>query len=80
MSSFNITVFVLAASLKPLIHMMALLRERTLFLQSEMSVSESEVNKLQKKLDLIEEELYDLRRAFATKKDLGQVKKANVLQ
>ncbi|KAG0743723.1 hypothetical protein G6F23_005794 [Rhizopus arrhizus] len=73
MSSFNITVFVLAASLKPLIHIMALLRERTLFLQSEMSVSESEVNKLQKKLDLIEEELYDLRRAFATKKDLGQV-------
>ncbi|CAO3692920.1 unnamed protein product [Rhizopus stolonifer] len=73
MSSFNITVFVLAASLKPLIHIMALLRERTLFLQSEVSIGENEVSVLQQKVDLMEEELFDLRRAFATKKDLGQV-------
>lgn len=74
MSSFNITVFVLAASVKPLVHVMTLLRERTLFLQNEVSVNESELDRLQKKLDVMEEELYDLRRAFATKKDLGQVK------
>ncbi|PHZ09371.1 uncharacterized protein RHIMIDRAFT_263710 [Rhizopus microsporus ATCC 52813] len=73
MSSFNITVFVLAASVKPLVHVMALLRERTLFLQNEVSINESELDRLQKKLDIMEEELYDLRRAFATKKDLGQV-------
>lgn len=73
MSTFNVTVFVLAATLKPLIHVMALLRERTLFLQSEMLVNESEIEILQKKLEFMEEELDGLRKAFATKRDLGQV-------
>ncbi|KAI9029777.1 hypothetical protein CLU79DRAFT_736006 [Phycomyces nitens] len=71
-SSFNVTVFVFAASLKPLAHVMLLLRERTLYLQSEMQVQESETQRLQRKLDIMEEELIGLRKAFATKKDLGQ--------
>ncbi|KAI8137896.1 hypothetical protein BJV82DRAFT_646736 [Fennellomyces sp. T-0311] len=73
MSSFNVVVFVLAASLKPLAHVMTLLRERTFYLQSEMQASESQVQMLQRKLDLMEDELDTLRKAFATKKDLGQV-------
>lgn len=73
MSSFNVVVFVLAASLKPLSHVMMLLRERTLYLQSEAQTSESQVQLLQRKLDIMEEELDTLRKAFATKKDLGQV-------
>ncbi|KAG0175316.1 hypothetical protein DFQ30_009588 [Apophysomyces sp. BC1015] len=39
MSSFNVVVFVLAASIKPLAHVMTLLRERTLHLQSELQVT-----------------------------------------
>ncbi|KAI8060283.1 hypothetical protein BC940DRAFT_312211 [Gongronella butleri] len=73
MSSFNVAVFVLAASLKPLSHVMLLLRERTLFLQSEIQVNDTHVMRLQKRIDLLEEELYALRQAYATKKDLGQV-------
>jgi hypothetical protein len=73
MSTFNVTVFVLAATLKPLVHVMALLRERTLFLQSEMLVNESEIDVLAKKLEMMEEELDGLRKAFATKRELGQV-------
>ncbi|KAI8329069.1 hypothetical protein BC941DRAFT_363115 [Chlamydoabsidia padenii] len=73
MSSFNVAVFVLAASLKPLSHVMLLLRERTLYLQSEIQINETHVDRLQRKLDLMEDELVWLRHAFATKKDLGQV-------
>ena len=73
MSTFNVTVFVLAATLKPLVHVMALLRERTLFLQSEMQVDETEIEVLQKKIEMMEDEMDGLRKAFATKRDLGQV-------
>ncbi|KAI9021690.1 hypothetical protein CLU79DRAFT_752816 [Phycomyces nitens] len=74
-NSFNVAVFVLAASIKPLSHVMNLLKERTVYLQSEIQVTESHVDALQKKLNIMEEELYGLRRAFVTKKDLGQVTK-----
>ncbi|KAG0163508.1 hypothetical protein DFQ30_011447 [Apophysomyces sp. BC1015] len=73
LSAFNVTVFVLAASLKPLAHVMTLLRERTLYLQSEVQMQETPTETFQKKLDCMEEELLGLQRAFATKKDLGQV-------
>ncbi|KAK4517972.1 uncharacterized protein ATC70_001321 [Mucor velutinosus] len=73
MSTFNVTVFVLAATLKPLVHVMALLRERTLFLQSEIQVDETEIEVLQKKIEMMEDEMDGLRKAFATKRDLGQV-------
>lgn len=72
-SSFNVTVFILAASIKPLSHVIMLLQERTLFLQSEALISESKVEALETKMDLLEKELYGLRKAYATKKDLGQV-------
>lgn len=72
-SAFNVTVFILAASIKPISHVMVLLQERTMFLQSEALISESQVQALQTKMDLLEKELYGLRKAYATKKDLGQV-------
>jgi hypothetical protein len=52
---------------------MLLLRERTMYLQSEIQINETHVQRLQKKLDIMEDELYSLKQAFATKKDLGQV-------
>ncbi|GAN01673.1 hypothetical protein MAM1_0010d01107 [Mucor ambiguus] len=58
MSTFNVTVFVLAATLKPL---------------SEMQVDETEIEVLQKKIEMMEDEMDGLRKAFATKRDLGQV-------
>ncbi|KAF7726421.1 hypothetical protein EC973_008755 [Apophysomyces ossiformis] len=73
MSSFNVVVFVLAASVKPLAHVVTLLRERTLHLQSELQVTDGQLQHLQDKLELMEDELQTLRKAFATKKDLGQV-------
>ncbi|OAD07127.1 hypothetical protein MUCCIDRAFT_160729 [Mucor lusitanicus CBS 277.49] len=63
----------MTATLKPLVHVMALLRERTLFLQSEMQVDETEIEVLQKKIEMMEDEMDGLRKAFATKRDLGQV-------
>lgn len=72
-SAFNVTVFILAASIRPLSHALTLLSERTLYLQSEMLVSETQVEQLQTKVDILEKELDSLRRAYATKKDLGQV-------
>lgn len=73
MSSFNVAVFVLAASLKPLSHVMLLLRERTLYLQSEVQVNETHVQRLQNKLDHMEDQICTLRHAFATKSDLGEL-------
>ncbi|GAA5798163.1 hypothetical protein EDC94DRAFT_601678 [Helicostylum pulchrum] len=72
-SAFNVTVFTLAASIKPLSHVIVLLQERTLFLQSEALVTETQVQLLQSRLDLVEKELFGLRKAYATKKDLGQM-------
>lgn len=72
-NAFNITLFILAASIKPLSLIMVLLQERTLFLQSEAIVTENQVQILQKRLGCLEKELFGLRKAFATKKDLGQV-------
>jgi hypothetical protein len=73
MSSFNVTVFVLAASVRPLIHVIDLLRERTALLQSEITINETEMEQLSTKLYHLEGELHNLRASFATKRDLGQV-------
>ncbi|ORE03326.1 hypothetical protein BCV72DRAFT_233212 [Rhizopus microsporus var. microsporus] len=72
-SAFNITVFTLAASIKPLSHVTLLLQERTLYLQNEAAFSETEVEMLQSRIRFLEKEIDVLRRAYATKKDLGQI-------
>jgi hypothetical protein len=73
LSSFNIMVFVLAALIKPTVHCMAMLKDRTLYLQSEMQIEEGEVDILRERIFELEDELQSLKKAFATKKDLGQV-------
>ncbi|CEJ01606.1 hypothetical protein RMCBS344292_15629 [Rhizopus microsporus] len=72
-SAFNVTVFTLAASIKPLSHVILLLQERTLYLQNEAAFSETEVEMLQSRIRFLEKEIDVLRRAYATKKDLGQI-------
>ncbi|KAM3588782.1 hypothetical protein VKS41_001220 [Umbelopsis sp. WA50703] len=73
LSSFNIVVFVLAAEIKPMVHCMTMLKDRTLYLQSELQVQEGEVEVLRERIYELEDELQILKKAFATKKDLGQV-------
>ncbi|CEP17629.1 hypothetical protein [Parasitella parasitica] len=72
-SEFNVAIFILAASIKPLTHVITLLQQRTIFLQTEALNSDNQVQVLEKKLDLLEKDFYGLQRAFATKQDLGQV-------
>ncbi|KAI8977638.1 hypothetical protein BDF20DRAFT_821747 [Mycotypha africana] len=72
-SSVNITVFILAASIKPATHLMNLLHERTIFLQNTLQISDSQVDLLQKKIDKLQKEMDHLHRAFATKKEFAQV-------
>lgn len=73
LSSFNIVVFVLAALIKPTAHCLSMLKDRTLYLQSQMQLEEGEVDILRERIYELEDELQSLKKAFATKKDLGQV-------
>ncbi|KAI8063648.1 uncharacterized protein B0P05DRAFT_476717 [Gilbertella persicaria] len=57
-SSFNITVFVLAASIRPLSHIITMLHERTLFLHSESMVKASQVELLEAKVDQLEKQVH----------------------
>lgn len=72
-STFNIAVFVLAALVKPLSHVMALVQDRTLYLQSELAAPENELQSLKKRFEILDDEVHVLKEAYATKKDLGQV-------
>ncbi|KAI8996796.1 hypothetical protein BDB01DRAFT_734282 [Pilobolus umbonatus] len=72
-STFNISVFVLAALVKPLSHVMTLLQDRTLYLQSELGIPDNDLNNLKKKFEILDDEVHILKEAYATKKDLGQV-------
>lgn len=79
MSTFNITVFILAASIKPFMHITALLTERTLYLQREVQIDETQLEIMQKKIELVQEELDMLTKALATKRELGQVNIYNIM-
>ncbi|CAO3693536.1 unnamed protein product [Rhizopus stolonifer] len=72
-SAFNITVFIMAASIKPLSQIILLLQERTIYLQNEASFDQREAFVLQNRLNSLEKELNSLKRAYVTKKDLGQI-------
>lgn len=72
-STFNISVFVLAALIKPLSHIMTLVQDRTLYLQSELVAPESELQSLKKRFEVLDDEVHILKEAYATKKDLGQI-------
>ncbi|KAI9472352.1 MAG: hypothetical protein EXX96DRAFT_583750 [Benjaminiella poitrasii] len=70
MSNFNVTVFMIAATIRPLIHITQLLKERTLYLNSLLSDNPQHIDIIHAKLQVLQEEIERLRRS--TRRDLAQ--------
>jgi hypothetical protein len=73
LSALNIELFIIASGIRPLTHLIGLLKARALYLQEQVHYPDSEVESLKRKVASIEAELTQLRRAFATKRDVLQV-------
>lgn len=73
MSNFNIMLFVFAATIRPFVHVVGLVKQRALYLQEQVHYPSTEVEVLKKRVVTLEQEIDVLKKAFATKKDLGQV-------
>ncbi|KAF9288432.1 hypothetical protein BGZ88_008181 [Linnemannia elongata] len=73
LSALNIELFIIASGIRPLTHLISLLKARALHLQEQVHYPDSEVESLKRKVASIEAELTQLRRAFATKRDVLQV-------
>ncbi|KAF9124085.1 hypothetical protein BGW39_008479 [Mortierella sp. 14UC] len=73
LSALNIELFIIASGIRPLTHLISLLKARALHLQEQVHYPDSEVELLKRKVASIEAELTQLRRAFATKRDVLQV-------
>jgi len=71
---FNIRLFVLASGVKPWSHFLKLVKARSLFLQSEVHYPVTTVALLMRRVKELEEEVDDLRRAYATKDDVRQLR------
>lgn len=67
---FNIRLFVLASGVKPWLHFFKLVRNRSLFLQSEVHYPVPTVARLVKRVRSLESELDDLKALYATKADV----------
>ncbi|KAK3830662.1 MAG: hypothetical protein J3R72DRAFT_455699 [Linnemannia gamsii] len=73
LSALNIELFIIASGIRPLTHLISLLKARALHLQEQVHYPDSDVESLKRKVASIEAELTQLRRAFATKRDVLQV-------
>ncbi|KAG9062511.1 hypothetical protein KI688_005426 [Linnemannia hyalina] len=73
LSALNIELFIVASGIRPLTHLIGLLKARALHLQEQVHYPDAEVESLKRKVASIEAELTQLRRAFATKRDVLQV-------
>ncbi|KAF9090228.1 hypothetical protein BGX23_006155 [Mortierella sp. AD031] len=73
LSALNIELFIIASGIRPLTHLISLLKARALHLQEQVHYPDSDVESLKRKVASIEAELSQLRRAFATKRDVLQV-------
>ncbi|KAG0250513.1 hypothetical protein BG011_008283 [Mortierella polycephala] len=73
LSALNIELFIIASGIRPLSHLIGLLKSRALFLQEQAHYPDSEVEQLKRKVASIEAELAQLRRGYATKRDVLQV-------
>jgi len=73
-SNFNINLFVFAAAIRPIMHVISLVKSRAIFLQEQVHYPSTEVELLKRRVQHLEHELSQLRRAFATKRDVMQVK------
>ncbi|KAF8972868.1 hypothetical protein BGZ46_009986 [Entomortierella lignicola] len=73
LSALNIELFIIASAIRPLTHLISLLKARALHLQDQIHYPDTDVESLKKKVATIESELTQLRRAYATKRDVLQV-------
>ncbi|KAI7829463.1 hypothetical protein BC939DRAFT_27476 [Gamsiella multidivaricata] len=73
LSALNIELFIIASGIRPLTHLISLLKARALHLQEQVHYPDAEVELLRRKVASIEAEMSQLRRAFATKRDVLQV-------
>jgi hypothetical protein len=73
-SHFNIVLFVFAAGIRPLMHVASLAKNRTLHLQEQVHYPSTEVELLKRRVQHLEYEFSQLRRGFATKRDISNVK------
>jgi len=73
-SHFNIVLFVFAAGIRPLMHIASLAKNRTLHLQEQVHYPSTEVELLKRRVQHLEYEFSQLRRGFATKRDINNVK------
>ncbi|KAG0324424.1 hypothetical protein BG004_003475 [Podila humilis] len=73
LSALNIELFIIASGIRPLTHLVSLLKARALHLQEQVHYPDTEVETLRRKVAAIEGELTQLRRAFATKREVLQV-------
>jgi len=73
-SQFNIVLFVLASGIRPLMHIASLAKNRTLHLQEQVHYPSTEVELLKRRVQHLEYEFSHLRRGFATKRDVINVR------
>ncbi|CAG8733986.1 9601_t:CDS:2 [Dentiscutata erythropus] len=73
-SHFNIMLFVFAAGIRPLMHIANLAKNRTLHLQEQVHYPSTEVELLKRRVQHLEYEFSQLRRGFATKRDVINVR------
>ncbi|CAG8766601.1 12249_t:CDS:1, partial [Cetraspora pellucida] len=73
-SHFNIMLFVFAAGIRPLMHIANLAKNRTLYLQEQVHYPSTEVELLKRRVQHLEYEFSQLRRGFATKRDVLNVR------
>ncbi|ORX91620.1 hypothetical protein K493DRAFT_409246 [Basidiobolus meristosporus CBS 931.73] len=73
-SQLNITIFILAAGIKPITFLAGLLKKRALMLQEEIHYPVGEIEGLRRRVGLLENELNQLRKAYATKLEVGQIR------
>ncbi|KAG0007284.1 hypothetical protein BGZ80_004860 [Entomortierella chlamydospora] len=73
LSALNIELFIIASAIRPLTHLVSLLKSRALHLQEQVHYPDTDVEILKRKVASVESELAQLRRAVATKRDVQQV-------
>ncbi|KAK9764782.1 hypothetical protein K7432_007435 [Basidiobolus ranarum] len=73
-SQLNIVIFIFAAGIKPIMYMASLLKKRALILQDEIHYPIGEVEGLKRRVGLLENELVQLKKAYVTKLEMGQVR------
>ncbi|CAG8564805.1 11280_t:CDS:2 [Paraglomus occultum] len=71
---FNINLFVFAAGIRPLMHIATLAKNKTLHLQEQVHYPSTEVELLKRRVQHLEYEFSQLRRGFATKREVLQVR------